>query len=216
MNVGKDPNKADGYSEYTVYSTAYRTARFDEWSWENRGEYHYPSTADDAAAYMDWLAFSDKGRTEKGKSQEGLQHLSKWLHHQHGHDEWEFQYSFDGSGGNHQPRDFLTREERRTIRQVALSHGGLPAYDTLTAEQRSGWKHYISNVLGKPYEAVRRDDWNHVDGWEITSLVWVSLDAGLRPDEVSNATTAWVDTANGVLRIPQAESSKTVDIPVLL
>lgn len=52
------------------------------------------------------------------------------------------------------------------------------------------------------------DDWERVDSWEITSLVWTSLDAGLRPDEVSNASTKWVDTKSGVLRIPKEESSK--------
>jgi integrase len=208
FNVEKNPDKAEGYSPYTIYSTAYRTANFDLWLWEQKNEYKYPPDDDDAAAYMDYLAVSDKSQTEKGKTQESLQHFSKWLHHERGYDEWEFEYSFDGSGGNHHPQDFLTREERRAIRQAALNEGNIPAYSTLTVNERRGWKLYISNALGKDYDEVTREDWDEVEGWEITSLVWTSLDTGLRPNEVRNASTRWIDTENGVLRIPKEESSK--------
>lgn len=168
LNVGKNPKKGEGYSEYTLYSTAYRTARFDLWTWEQNDQYRYPLSYDDAETFLEHLAYSDTGRVERGKLQEGIQHFGKWRHHQHGDDPWEFDFSFDGSGKNNQPSDFLTKEERRKIRQAALNHGD----------------------------------------WKITSLVWVSLDAGLRPDEVSNVKPGWIDTDNAVLRVPKAESSK--------
>ena len=38
----------------------------------------------------------------------------------------------------------------------------------------------------------------------------MSLDAGLRPDEVSNVRESWIDTDNAVLRIPKQESSKNI------
>lgn len=208
FQVGKHPESAEGYSPYTVYSMAYRTARFDLWLWDQHDGYKHPPEAQDATAYMEHLAYSDKSQTAKGKAQEALQHYSKWLHHDDGHDEWVLEYSFDGSDGNHQPQDFLTREERRAIRQAALTEGNIPAYDSLTAEQRRGWRLYVSNALGKDYDDVTPEDWEQVDAWEVTSLVWVSLDAGLRPHEVRNARTEWVDTRNGVLRIPKDESSK--------
>ena len=131
LKIGKNPDKAEGYSPYTVYSTAYRTAAFDCWLWDQRGAYKHPPDDEDAAAYMDYLAVSDTSQTAKGKAQEGLEHFSKRLYHERGFDEWAFEYSFDGSGGNHQPQDFLTREERRAIRQAALNKGAIPAYDTL-------------------------------------------------------------------------------------
>mgnify|MGYP000527786784 CR=1 FL=1 len=208
LNVGKKPNRAEGYAEYTVYSDSYRTARFDKWMWERNGEYKYPPQEADAQAFIEHLAFSDTGRVEKGKLQEAISHLSKWLHHTREIPEWEFEYSFASRGSNLKPRDYLSEPERRKIRQAALNEGNIPTYDSLTPQERSGWKHHVSRVLGKPYEDVTRDDWDDVDGWEITSLVWASLDAGLRPDEVSNATTSWVDYRNGVLRIPYEESSK--------
>lgn len=208
LNVGKNPDRAEGYAEYTVYSTAYRTARFDKWLWEERGSYVYPPSKDDADDYLDYLAYSDVGQTEKGKLQEGIQHLGKWLHHERGGDEWEFDFKFDGTGGNHQPQDFLTYSERRSIRQEALNHGEIPDYKSLSPEERSGWKHHIAKILGKEYDDVVPEDFDRVDGWKIPSLVWVSLDAGLRPDEVSNVRESWIDTDNAVLRIPKEESSK--------
>lgn len=208
LNVGKNPRRAEGYAEYTVYSDAYRTARFDKWVWEKTGGYKYPPEEQDAQDYIDHLAYSDKGRVEKGKLQEGIEHLSKWLHQTRGQPEWEFDISFRSTSGNLEPRDYLSENERRAIRQAALNEGNIPAYNSLTPEERSGWKHHIGRILGKPYEDVREEDWNEIDGWEITSLVWTSLDAGLRPDEVSNAKIQWVDTKNGVLRIPYEDSSK--------
>ena len=53
LNVGKNPSKAKGYSPHTVYGTAYRTARFDKWRWENCGGYSMPPTSDEAAAFVE-------------------------------------------------------------------------------------------------------------------------------------------------------------------
>lgn len=37
LRMGKDPEQAKGYSPYTVKNTADRMARFDLWTWKNRG-----------------------------------------------------------------------------------------------------------------------------------------------------------------------------------
>jgi integrase len=39
-------------------------------------------------------------------------------------------------------------------------------------------------------------------------MIYVALDAGLRPIEIQRANVHWVDTDNGVLRIPREESTK--------
>ena len=117
LNVGKDPERAEGYSPHTIYGTAYRTARFDKWRWEEFGGYSMPPTEEEAQAFVEWLAFDyDQSETAKGKLQEGVQRYNKWLQHRRNADEWDYNYQFDSSGGNHQPQDFLTREERRKIR----------------------------------------------------------------------------------------------------
>ncbi len=208
LSVGKNPRKADGYAPYTVYSDAYRTARFDRWVWEQAGRYKYPPDAEDAHDFMEHLAYSDKGRVEKGKLQEGINHLNKWLHNTRGEPRWDFEFHFPSSSGTLEPRDFLSKEERRAIRQAALNEGNIPSYESLTTAERQGWKQYVAVVLDKAFAEITKEDWEKVDGWEVTSLVWTSLDAGLRPDEVSKATTSWVDSDNGVLRIPYVDSTK--------
>lgn len=156
---------------------------------------------------MQKVAYSDNAQATKGKIEEMLKRYFRWLAQKYGTDEWEPTFSFE-SGGTSQPRDFLTTEERRLIRETALSHGSIPSYNSLSAEQRNQWKSYVGKVLDKPIDEVTPDDWDSIDGWKITSIVWASLDAGLRPVEVGRAKTTWVDTANEVLRIPHEESSK--------
>lgn len=209
LQVGKDMNKALGYSPYTVYADSYRQARFDEWAWEQEDRYNIPPTQNDASEYLEHIAFSDKSQTCKGKIQEALRRYSKWLQHKYGQDEWEFSWSFDGSGqSSAQPQDFLSVDERRMIRQAALNEGSIPSWDGLTLNERKEWAGYIAQLRDKPIEEVTKDDWDKIDGWKITSMVWTSLDAGLRPIEVGRARTSWVDTENDVLRIPREDSAK--------
>ena len=208
LKVGKNEEKAEGYSPYTVYATGYRTAAFDKWVWQERGGYQIPPEQEDATAYIEEIAFSDRSQPTKGKIQEALGRYSRWLGYKYGMDEWEFSFSFDGSGSNDHPADFLTIEERQAVRQAALNRGSIPAYSGLTVAEREQWGEYIAEVLDKSFHDVTPEDWDRVGGWKFTSLVWTSLDAGLRPVEVARAKASWVDTDNEVLRIPKEESSK--------
>jgi integrase len=51
-------------------------------------------------------------------------------------------------------------------------------------------------------------DWKRANGWKVPSLVWTSLDTGLRPTEVERSVISWIDCDNCVLRIPKEESAK--------
>jgi integrase len=210
LHLGKNPDRGVGYSDYTVYGTGYRAAKFDRWVWNKHGGYRLPPTTEDADEYMEEAAYSDKAQATKGKREEMLKRYFRWLNQTHGVDEWEPNFSFE-SHGSSQPRDFLTVEERRQIREAALERGSLPAYDRLTPNQRTRWQSYIADVLEKPVHEVVPDDWDRVESWKITSMVWTGLDAGLRPVEVGRAQTTWVDLSNQVLRIPKEESSKNSD-----
>jgi len=185
LRMGKDPEKAKGYSPYTVCQTGHRTARFDLWVWENRGGYKAPPDQDDARAYMEEVAFRDVTESTKGKTLGSLGRYSKWLQHKYNRDEWEFSWNFQSGGGNNGPRDFLTKPERRKIRQAALGKDGTPNYGTNS-------------------DLLEADP----DSWKFTSLVWTSLDAGLRPVEVGNARVGWCEPENGLLRIPREDSAK--------
>jgi integrase len=133
--------------------------------------------------------------------------LFKWRQHEHGLSEWCPKIQFS-DGDAVQPRDYLTLKERRKIREAALEYASVPNRDNLPSDARDYWRRYLAQSLEKPKDELSEDDWKKANDWKIPSLVWTSLDAGLRPIEVKRATTGWVDAENGVLRIPSQESSK--------
>ncbi len=180
---------------------------FYRWVWEQEGGYTIYVTPDHADAWMRELAEQDKSNVHKSNCQKAIKMLFKWRHHELGEKQWEANISF--SEKSTQPRDYLTRKERQKVREAALEYGSIPSYDNLSSAERARWKAYLAQRFEKPKEDVKPEDWERANGWKIPSLVWVSLDAGLRPIEVQRAVTSWVDIDNGVLRIPKEESSKS-------
>jgi len=131
----------------------------------------------------------------------------KFWNHQRGKNfEWDSDFSFSVS--QHAPKDFLTRDERQAIRDAALQYGAVPSRSTLSANERDRWTAHLAQRFEKPKEDVSEDDWNRANSWKIPSLVWTSLDTGLRPVEVERSRVQWVDVDNQVLRILKEESSK--------
>ena len=211
LYVGKDPTHAEGYAEATIQALTYRIDQFYRWLWDNR-KYTTEATAADADEYLQSLVYSNRDYStgHLASMQKCLKRLFKWRRHELGETvEWEPTHSF--SPNSSQPRDYLTVEERRRIREAALEYGSVPAYTALSPEERSGWKAYLAQRLEKPKTEVSPADFDQANSWKIPSLVWTSLDAGLRPVEVGRATIGWVDVENRVLRIPKEESSKNRD-----
>nr|WP_256405478.1 site-specific integrase [Haloplanus ruber] len=136
--------------------------------------------------------------------------LFKWRHHESGTSQWEPSLKFSEDSSNH-PRDYLTEREREKIRDAALEYGSVPSYANQTPLERDRWKRYLAQRFEKPKSEITPEDWDRANGWKIPSLVWTSLDAGLRPVEVSRASTSWVEPENCLLRIPKQESSKSQD-----
>ncbi|WP_158055886.1 tyrosine-type recombinase/integrase [Halorussus halophilus] len=207
---GKDPGAAEGYTEDTVYRTAYRCGKFDRFVWELEDGYTIHLTHDHADEYMKYLARGEYSGSHKANTQDSLNRYFKWRHHELNEEPWEPELVFS-SNAREQPPDFLSLDERKQIRQAALEYGSIPDYYSLTPDEREHWKKYVSQRLRKPLEEVSIDDWKQVNGWKYTSMVWVSLDAGLRPAEVGEASVSWVDISNRVLRIPASDSVKSYD-----
>jgi site-specific recombinase XerD len=206
--VGKDPDHAEGYADATVEKTAYRTDAFMRWVWSQEDGFTLEVTPDHADAFMEELLYSEKSSSHKANTQKSIKRLFKWLAHERGGEEWEPNQSFSSNQGANQPRDFLTLNERQQIREAALEYGSIPAYNDLSPEERDRWKGHLAMRLQKPKDEVVPTDWEKANGWKVPSLVWTSLDAGLRPIEVGRASVHWVDVENSVLRIPAEESSK--------
>jgi integrase len=134
--------------------------------------------------------------------------LYKWRHHQRGDEKWEPELSFSQPNHSTTPRDYLTRKERRQIRDAALEYTSVPSESNIYGEERDRWRAYLAQRFEKPKSQITKDDWERANSWKYPTLVWVSLDAGLRPIEVKRARTSWVNLDNNILRIPQDESSK--------
>jgi len=208
LNLGKNPEKATGYARSTVRSTSQKIDLFYRKIWNEEG-YTLQVTPEHADGYLRSLVYSDEDYSSayKATTQKSLKRLFKWRNHELGesHD-WDPKHSFSTDAS--QPRDYLTVEERKQIREAALEYGSVPSYTAVTPEERTEWKAYLAQRFGKPKSEIGPDDWKRANGWKIPSMVWASLDAGLRPIEVGRARASWVDIDNRVLRIPKDESSK--------
>lgn len=211
LNLGKNPEKAEGYSKHTIHSRASRISLFTRYVWDDEGRYTTNFTHDHADAYMEELAYGDTSQENKASHQKSLKMLFKWRAHVHGGELWDPDITFSSTSVNQNPRDYLTREERQKIREAALEYDSIPAYGALSPEERDRWKTYLAQRFGKKKGNVSPDDFERANSWKIPSLVWASLDAGFRPVEVGRAKLQWVDVENRVMRIPVEESSKNED-----
>jgi hypothetical protein len=207
LTVGKNPDKAEPYSKTTAKYHLYRIDKFYRWIWE-QNNYTTDITHSHADQYMEELAYSDHSNSHKDKCQQAVKVLFKYRKHKLGGELWNPEMTF--STETYKPQDYFTIKERKQLREAALEYSSIPGYNDLTPEERSRWKAYLAQRFQKPKSQVSPDDWKKANGWKIPSLVWVSLDTGLRPVEVERAVTSWVELDNGVLRIPKEESSKTV------
>jgi len=210
LQLGKDPERGEGYAQTTFRSHSYRIDQFYRWIWNENGGYKTDIRPEDAENYFEnELKLSDKSNEDKNQRLKALKILFKWRSHRRNGDDWEPDVTFNTE--SNAPRDYLRLQERDKIREAALEYGSVPGYNDLSAEQRDKWKKYIAQALGKPKEEVTPSDWDKVNGWKIPSLVYVSLDAGLRPVEVERAKVSWVDLENGELKIPSQQSAKNKD-----
>lgn len=208
LTFGKDPKKAEGYALGTVKPRAYRMDQFYRWTWKQEGGYTARILQDYADSWMRHLAQEDYSSTHQTNCQKAVKMLFKWWVHERGGSDWDPDITFSDIS-NSGPRDYLTREERTKIRDASLEYGSIPEYSNLTPNERDRWTQYLAQRFEKPKSDVTLADWDKANSWKIPSLVWVSLDTGLRPVEVERASVSWVDIDNSVLRIPKQDSAKS-------
>ncbi|MFC5278888.1 tyrosine-type recombinase/integrase [Halorubrum rubrum] len=213
ITLGKDTEKAEGYAHETVRARSYRLDRFYRWIWQNQTDgYTLEITTEHADEYLKYLAYQEHSKTFKASCQKAIKMLFKWQNFHQGKDiDWDPVINFNQYQGTSQPRDFLTRDERRKLREASLEHGSVPHYNSVTPEERDKWKAHLAQRFGKPKEEIGMDDWKRANSWKEPSIIWTSMDAGLRPVEVGRARTSWVDLENGLLRIPREDSSKNTE-----
>jgi len=209
--VGKTPKRGEGYAFTTVKTRGSRMDQFYRWVWDTEDGYTASLTTDHADAYLQHLARQETSNAHKNSSRKAVMMLYKWRHHQRGGDAWEPDITFTQPHTSTAPRDYLTRAERRQIRDASLEYRSVPDPTSVSGADRDRWEAYLAQRFEKPKAEVTAADWERANSWKIPSLVATRLDAGLRPIEVERATTDWVDLENGVLRIPREEASKNAE-----
>ena len=210
LNLGKDPGKAEGYSFSTAKNRMNKLDLFYRWVWDQEQRYVQDIKIEHAEAWMRDLAKRDLKESTKCHYQKSVQTLFKWMREARNRDvEWEPSIEYSDPSTAYQPREYLTQSDRKKMREAAMSYGSVPHYNSLSPEERSRWKKYLAQRLQKPKEEVTKKDFLQANSFKYTSMIFVALDAGFRPVEVKRANIQWFDPSNGVLRIPQEESSKS-------
>jgi len=212
-HLGKDPEKAEGYSYDTARQRSYKIDKFLRWVWTQEDQYTLKPTVEHADEYCKELVYEEYSNTHKTAVQKAVKTLFKYLNHEKNHSiEWEPEIKFTNGGSQtHQIRDFLTGDERRKIKNAVLKHGSIPHYNSLTPEERDKWKQHLAQRFEKPKDQITESDWERANGWKYPSIVYASMDAGFRPKEVGRAKVSWLDLENQVLRIPKEDSTKNTD-----
>lgn len=209
LALGKNPEKAEGYSYSTAKNRMNRLDLLYRYVWDREGRYVQDITTDHADDWMRHLARKDFKESTKCAYQKATHTLFKWKREARNRSvEWEPEIEYSDPSTQYTPRDYLTREDRRRMREAAMEYGSIPHYNGVTPEERTRWKRYLAQRLQKPMDQVTQKDWNKARSFKYTSMIYTALDAGLRPCEIERSNIQWVDTANQVLRIPREESSK--------
>lgn len=205
---GKNPEKLEGYAYDTYATYANVISQFHRYVWEEEGRFTLDLSHEQADEYLRGLILGDK---DYSSSHLHNTKLALKAYFRFTGDEWEPEITVPSNSGVSQPKDFVTEEERKALREAVLEYGTVPAYAALDPNEREKWKRHLARRFGKPMNEISPDDWKKANGFKYPSIIHASLDAGLRPIEVGRAKTYWVDIENATLRIPEKESSKNED-----
>jgi integrase len=202
---GQDPDALEGYAYDTYYAYANVTCQFHRYVWDQEGRFTLDPTHDHAEDYL-----IEQKTSSEDYSSSYLHNIKLTLkaYFRYKGNEWDPDLTIKSESGVSQPKDFVTNDEREALREAVLEYGSVPAYAALDPEKRQEWKRYLARRFGKPMQDIGREDWDRANGFKYVSIIYASLDAGLRPIEVGRAKTYWIDTENAALRIPEKDSSK--------
>jgi integrase len=209
LHEGKTPEKADGYGHSTTKNRMNKLDLFYRWVWNEHQRYIQDLQTSHADEWMKWLARQDYQESTKCHYQKSVQTLFKWQRKEKGRDiNWEPDIEYSDPSTTYQPREYLSKADRRKLREAAMDYGSVPHYNSLSPSERDNWKKLLAQRLQKPTEDITKQDFLQANSFKYTSMIYTALDAGLRPCEVEAANVDWVDQDNGVLRIPVEDSSK--------
>lgn len=208
LNKGRAPEMNVGYAKEAAENRSYRLDMFYRWVWDIEDGYTESIRTSHANAYTKYLHSRSYSQAYKAAYQKSTHTLFRWQEHELGKTvDWEPKIHFYGSTvpSSIEP---LTRDERRDPREAGLDYESVPHYNSVSPKQRDQWKSYVAQRLRKPKSEVTKEDFARANSWKWPSLIWTSLDAGLRLKEVSRAKVSWIDTPKALLRIPPEDAVK--------
>jgi hypothetical protein len=104
--------------------------------------------------------------------------LFKYRSWEQGEDvDWDPVITYSDNSGTDNPRDYLSRDERRKIREASLEHGSIPHYNSLTpavtADGRSAWRRSNRRKRNRKSWNVsrnwkRREYWRSWSNWRVS------------------------------------------------
>lgn len=215
LSYGKNPENKDGLKQSTVGNYL---SRIDQafricWSVEDQITLRLqPTHLSRIVRKLDDDEVTQNGDepyapSSKRKMIDALRKYAQFKEFSMGEEAWESPRSITEE--SHRQPDEFTLEERQQLREAALRLDSLRTYSDCSPDQRERLRIYLSQSYGIPIEDVTPAFWEeHNNSWEIPSLVTVSLDAGLRPDEVGSARVEWTRPDKRSLYIPREQSTK--------
>lgn len=206
-----------GYEPSTATNYLSRIGNAFPYFWEKHGSYRLHISNELADWYIEQLE-DDAIRKNDGtpyaastkrKHASGILAYKRWRHHKRGGEPWQPHTLFDVVQAEEPVADPITRQERKRIREQVLEYNTVKQYNNCTPEERDRLRGELAQRLGKPKADVTKADWEHQNRcWKYPSMIYLSLDTGLRPLEVASATVNWVRLSDAKLVVPKGDAAK--------
>lgn len=209
LNIGKTPNKGEGYSPKTVQQISMKTDQMLRYFWKVAGSYTTSVDYDDADELMKSVERGDWGNANVLTFKKTVKRYFKWLKHEKDTDYTDWNCPISVSEKERTQRDYFRRHEFEHLYTATLSHGSVKNYGECTPDERDAFKAVLAQRYEMPKEEVGRDQFSRANSWKIPSLIATTLDVGLRPVEIGNAKVSWVNLADKTIDIPAKEATKS-------
>ena len=209
VTIGKNPNKREGYSPKTVEQISMKTDQMFRYFWKVTSSYTTSMDQDDADQLMKAVERGDWGDATVLIFKKTVKRYFKWLKHQKQTDYTDWDCPVSVSEKERTERDYLRRHEFDKLYNATLSYGSVKNYGECTPEERDSFKAVLAQRYEMPKKQVGRDTFSRANSWKIPSLIATTLDVGLRPVEIGDAKTSWVNLSDKAIDIPAREATKS-------
>ena len=209
VNVGKNPNKGEGYALRTVEQISTKTDQVLRYFWKVKGDYVTTLSKTDADELMKSVERGDWSNANVLTFKKTIKRYFKWMKHTKGTDHTDWECPISVSEKERTNRDYFRPHEFDALYHASLSHGSVKTYGECTPSERDHFKALLAQRFEMSKDDITAEEFKRANSWKIPSLIAVTLDVGFRPVEIGNATTEWVNLADRTIDIPAKEATKS-------